>query len=143
MLLNILQRPDGSIDEETRYILQEMTVWISVCGEGIYRTRPWRRFGEGCSSVLIDGFTEEAVSWAETDFRFTARENTVYAFIMKVSENRVSVIRSFTPEEKVLSVRLLGGGLVPFSQNYGVLTVKLPETLPANYTNCLAVEIAC
>jgi alpha-L-fucosidase len=36
MLLNILQRPGGSIDEETRYILNGLASWVPVCGEGIY-----------------------------------------------------------------------------------------------------------
>ena len=142
MLLNVLQRPDGSIDDETRYILDEMASWISICGEGIYGTRPWRIFGEGYSSVLIDGFREEAVSWTETDYRFTAKGKTVYAFLMKAPESRSAAIRSFNTDEKIVSVKLLGEGQIPFSHNYGVLSVKLPEKLPTVYTNCLAVELA-
>jgi alpha-L-fucosidase len=143
MLLNILQCPDGSIDDETRYILREMASWIPVCGEGVYGTRPWRISGEGYSSVLIEGFREEAVKWTETDFRFTSRDKTVYAFMMKTSEreNGAAVIRSFTPEERVVSVRLLGGGSLEWKQNFGVLTVKLPSQMPTPYTNCLAVEL--
>jgi alpha-L-fucosidase len=143
MLLNILQRPDGSIDEETRYILQELASWTAVCGEGVYGTRPWRVSGEGYSSVLIEGFKEEAVNWTETDFRFTSRGKTVYAFMLKTParEGAAAVIRSFTPQEKVLSVRLLGGGPLEWKQNFGVLTVKLPPRLPSSYTNCLAVEL--
>jgi len=142
MLLNILQRPDGSIDDETRYILGEMSSWVSVCGEGIYGSRPWRIFGEGYSSVHIEEFKEERVPWAETDFRFTSKGKTVYVFIMKAGESRSLAVRSFTADEKIVSVRLLGGGHIPFSQNYGILTAKLPEKLPTAYTNCLAVELA-
>ena len=142
MLLNILQLPDGSIDDETNYVLEELASWIAVAGEGVYGTRPWRVSGEGYSSVLIEGFKEEAVKWTETDFRFTAKEKTVYAFIMKVPENRCSVIRSFKADEKITSVRLLGLGSVPFNWNYGVLTVKLPEQLPTPYLNCLAIELS-
>jgi alpha-L-fucosidase len=143
MLLNILQRPDGSIDDETQYILRELASWVSLCGEGIYGSRPWRNFGEGYSSVLIEEFKEEAVKWTDTDFRFTRKGKTVYAFMMKVPENRVAVIRSFTPDEKAVSVRLLGAeGNIPYSQNFGVLTAKLPERMPTAYTNCLAVELA-
>jgi alpha-L-fucosidase len=61
---------------------------------------------------------------------------------MKTPENRSVAIRSFKNEEKILAVKLLGEGQVPFSQNYGVLSVKLPEKLPAAYTNCLAIELA-
>jgi alpha-L-fucosidase len=142
MLLNILQLPDGSIDDETQYILKELASWVPVCGEGVYGTRPWRVSGEGYSSVLIEGFKEEAVRWTDTDFRFTSRDNTVYAFVMKAPANRVTVIRSFKDNEKVVSVKLLGSGPVSFSQNYGALTVKLPEALPTQYTNCLAIELA-
>ena len=141
MLLNIIQRPDGSVDDETLYILKELASWISCCGEGLYGTRPWRTFGEGFSKVHIEGFTEEAVGWTETDFRFTSKGNTVYAFLMKTPQNHVAVIRSFAPDEKITSVRLLGYGEVPFSKNFGVVTVKLPETLPTAYTNCLALEL--
>jgi alpha-L-fucosidase len=60
---------------------------------------------------------------------------------MKAPESRAAAIHSFNAEEKVLSVKLLGSGPVPFSFNYGILTVKLPEQLPTQYTNCLAVEL--
>ncbi|MDR2375298.1 MAG: alpha-L-fucosidase [Treponema sp.] len=142
MLLNILQRPDGTIDEETQYILKELASWFPLCGEGIYGTRPWRNFGEGGSGVVIDRFKEDEVSWQETDFRFTVKGDRLYAFMMKVPENRVAVVRSLLPDEKVLSVTLLGHGPAPFSQNYGIVTVKLPAELPTPYTNCLAIQLA-
>jgi len=142
MLLNILQLPDGSIDDESDYIVSEMAKWIPVAGEGVYGTRPWRVSGEGYSSVLIEGFKEVEVKWTDSDFRFTSKGNNVYAFMMKAPESRTAVIHSFKPEEKILSVKLLGSGPVPFSWNYGVLTVKLPEKLPTQYTDCLAVELA-
>lgn len=141
MLLNILQRPDGTIDEETRFLLDELAGWFPLCGEGIYATRPWRTYGEGATGVLIDGFREEAVEWTSSDVRFTCKGNTVYAFLMRAPENRVAVIKSFTPQETIKSVRLLGAGPVEFAQNFGALTVRLPETLPTQYTNCLAIEL--
>lgn len=144
MLLNVLQRPDGSIDEETRYILDELATWFPICGEAIYDTRPFRISGEGESKVVIDGFKEVEVSWTSSDYRFTMKDNTVYAFMLKAPENRVAVIKSFNESEKVKSVRLLGMGKLDFMQAYGVLTVKLPDTLPTKYTNCLAIEMeAC
>ena len=140
-LLNILQRPDGSIDDETRYILEELASWFAVCSEGVYGTRPWKTSTEGDSRVVIKGFSEEAVSWNSSDYRFTRKGNTVYAFALKAADNRVAVLKSFTPEETVAGVRLLGFGDVQYSQNFGVLTVKLPEELPTKYTNCLAIEL--
>jgi len=141
MLLNILQLPDGAIDAEAGYILKEMAAWYAVCGEGVYGTRPWRRFGEGPSGVLIEGFKENAVDWTSSDFRFVKKGSVLYTFIMRQPENNVSVIKSLAETEHAASVRLLGEGPVPFSQNYGVLTVKLPERLPTPYVNCLAIEL--
>jgi alpha-L-fucosidase len=144
LLLNIVQRPDGSIDEETRYILTELASWISVCGEGVYGTRPWRLFGEGASSVIVDRYREDAVPWMENDYRFTTKNGVLYAFMMKApeirGENRIAVVKSFSPEEKVQAVNLLGYGPVSFSQQYGVLAVVLPRDLPSFYTNCLAIQ---
>lgn len=142
MLLNVLQRPDGSIDEEARFILEEMAHWYSLCGEAVYGTRPWRVFGEGDTRVRIEGFCEDKTEWNSSDFRFTKKGNTLYAFLMQAPETRVAVLKSLTPGETVKSVRLLGTGAVEFAQNFGVLTVKLPEKLPTVYTNCLAIELA-
>jgi len=89
---------------------------------------------------LIDGFKEVKTNWNSSDYRFAAKDNTLYAFILKPADNRVAVIKSLGEADKVKSVRLLGGGAIPFEQAFGVLTVKLPEILPAEYTNCLAVE---
>ena len=141
MLLNVLQRPDGTIDAETRFILEELAKWFAVCQEGVYGIRPFRVFGEGDTRVLIEGFREDKTEWNSSDFRFTRKGNTVYAFMLKAPENRAAVIKSLKPEEKVRSVRLLGAGNVEFSQYCGVLTVKLPENLPTEYVNCLALEM--
>ncbi|HIT79540.1 MAG TPA: alpha-L-fucosidase [Candidatus Faecivivens stercorigallinarum] len=141
MLLNVLQRPDGSIDDETVWILEELARWTAVCGEGVYGTRPWRISSEGDTRTVIRGFTEEQAPWTSADYRFTQKGNTVYAFMMRTPENRVAVIKSFQPEEKVKSVRLLGVGNLTFSQNFGVVTVQLPEEMPLEVVNCLAVEL--
>lgn len=142
LLLNILQRPDGSLDKEAIYLLEEMAKWFEINAEAVYCTRPWRVFGEGDSRVVINRFQEDAVAWTSSDFRFVKKDNTVYCHMMRAPENRVAVIKSFTEEDKIKSVRLLGVGEVPFVQSFGTLTVKLPEEMPTPYVNCLAVELA-
>ncbi|MCL2495567.1 MAG: alpha-L-fucosidase [Oscillospiraceae bacterium] len=147
MLLNILQRPDGAIDDEARWILGELAGWFAACGEGIYSTRPWRACGEGPSGASSKPFCEDEVEWTSSDIRFTRKGNTLYAFLMRAAspagpdENGVAVIKSLTPDERVRAVRLLGGGALEFAQSFGVLTVKLPEKLPTGYVNCLALEM--
>lgn len=73
MLLNVLQKPDGSIDDEARFILEELAKWFPVCGEAVYGTRPWRVFGEGDTRVVIDGFREDKTEWNASDYRFTKK----------------------------------------------------------------------
>lgn len=141
MLLNILQRPDGAIDDEAKYILRELAAWFAVCAEGVYGTRPWRTSGEGESKVVINVFQEDAVDWTPADFRFTQKDNTLYAFQLRRPENGTAVIKSLGEGETVRSVRLLGAGPVEYSWKYGVLAVKLPQQLPTPYANCLAIEL--
>lgn len=143
MMLNVSQRPDGTIDEEARWELEEIGKWISICGEGIYGTRPFRVFGEGDTRVTIQGFTEERALWTAKDFRFTTDKSgkILYAFMMAEPADHRAVITSLTEQEKVKSVRLLGGETLPFEQAFGVLSVKLPEKLPAAYINALAIQL--
>ena len=139
MLLNVLQRPDGTIDEDAEYILAELAKWFEACSEAVYGTRPWRVFGEGDTRVTIDGFREEKTAWARSDFRFVQKDGAVYAFMMGIKPGETAVLRSFANDD-VHSVELLGVGQVPFHKEFGVLSVQLPEKLPTNYTNVLKIR---
>ena len=141
MLLNILQLPDGSIDGETLFILEELAGWFAVCEKGIHKTRPWKTFGEGESKALIEGFREVKTDWNSSDYRFTSRDNKLYAFMMGAVPDMSAVIKSIGEGEKVKAVTLLGHGDIPFSQPFGVLTVKLPPVLPTKYTNCIEITL--
>lgn len=141
LLLNIPQKPDGTLDDECTHLVKEMAKWNKVCQEGVYGTRPFRVSGEGPARVHIEGFKEEAVAWTSSDFRFTTKSNTIYAFQMRWPENNRAVIKSLTPADKVKTVRLLGVGNVPFEQPYGTLVVNLPDAKPTEYVNCLAIEL--
>jgi alpha-L-fucosidase len=140
LLLNIPQLPDGTIDEECTFLLEELARWIAVCGEGIYGTRPFRVGGEGPSRVAIEGFREDAVAWSAQDFRFTQRDRTVYAFQMRRPADGRAVIRSIGPDERISSVRLLGVGEVAFEQGPDHVTIALPPRSPTPYPHCLALE---
>ena len=139
MLLNVLQRPDGTIDDEARFILESLADWFATCAEGVYGTRPYRVPGEGPTKVVIQGFTEEKTAWTPYDIRYTQKGNTVYAFLLGQRGGGAAILRSVA--ETVRNVRLLGYGNVEFAQNFGVLTAKLPENLPAKCANCLAIEV--
>jgi alpha-L-fucosidase len=142
LLLNIPQLPDGTMDEECVYILESLASWMKVNGEGIYETRPWTVAGEGPSQVVIEGFKEDAVPWTVEDFRFTAKENQVYAFQMKWPEGGKSVIRGFAKGKvsNVTGVKVLGfDAPVKFEQTSRGLALDLPELKPTDFVRCYRV----
>lgn len=141
MLLNILQRPDGTLDREAEYILKEMSTWFPANGEALYGTRPWKCFSEGETRVKIEGFTENKTAWTPYDVRYTKKGNTVYAFLMGGVMDGAAVLRSFGEGERIRAVRLLGVGQVPFVHEFGVLSVRLPPKKPTEYTSVLAIEL--
>ena len=138
-VLDILQLPDGSIDDEAAFILDKLAEWFAVNSEAVYGTRPWRVFGEGETRVKIDGFTEEKTDWNRSDFRFVQKDGAVYAFALGVAPGETIVLRSFA-EQEVRSVELLGAGPVEFRQEFGVLAVQLPEKLPSICANALRIK---
>ena len=140
MLMNMLQKPDGTHDDETIFLLKALASWFEICAEGVYNTRPWKIEGEGVTKVVIDGFREDKTDWNESDYRFVKKDNTVYAFMLG-KPNKAAVIRSFNEGETIGQVRLLGAGKVNFVHKFGVLTIEVPEKLPLPYANCFAIEL--
>jgi alpha-L-fucosidase len=141
LLLNVPQLPDGSIDEECTFLLEELAGWIAVCGEGVHGTSPFRTCGEGPSQVAIEGFREDAVDWTAEDFRFTQRDQTLYAFQMRWPADGRAVIKSLGPDERVSAVRLLGAGELAFEQSTEQVTITLPAMPPTRYPHCLALQL--
>jgi alpha-L-fucosidase len=145
LLLNIPQKPDGTLDDECTFLLQSFGAWMRINGEGIYGTRPWKVFGEGPSQVVINHFQEDAVPWTIEDFRFTQKDGQVYAFQMKWPEGGKTVIRSLgqgqVPEVK--SVKVLGyEGPVRFEQTRRGLAIDLPEQKPCEFDQCYRITFA-
>ena len=140
MLLNILQRPDGTIDEDAEFILDRLAGWFEVNGGAVYGTRPWKVFGEGETRVKIDGFTEEKTDWTLSDVRFVQKDGAVFAFLLGAKGGETITLRSFA-EEDVKGVELLGCGPLEWRKDFGVLAVKLPEKLPAMCANALKVTV--
>lgn len=139
MLLNILQRPDGTIDEDAEFILQKLGEWFAINGEAVYGTRPWKQFSEGETRVKIEGFCEEKTAWGRSDVRYVQKGDAVYAFLMGAEAGDSVVLRSFA-EQEINSVELLGYGPVPFKKEMGLLLVSLPEKLPSLCANALKIR---
>jgi alpha-L-fucosidase len=84
------------------------------------------------------------VNWSIEDFRFTTKDQRVYAFLMKWPEGGMTVVRSLGTGNgfTVRDVTLLGSGAVKFEQNSRGLAIDLPEQKPCDYAQCLRITLA-
>lgn len=139
LLLNIPQRPDGTIDDECRYILREVGSWLKQFGEGIYQTRPLSVAGEGPSQTAEGHFNENRIAWTGQDIRFTRRDDHIYAFLMAWPENEVHI--HTLAQTNVQKVELLGYGDVAYRRQNDALTVKLPARPVTPYIHCLKATV--
>jgi alpha-L-fucosidase len=145
LLINVVQRPDGSLDPEAEQILAEMTTWIGINGEAIYATRPFLIHGEGPVRARGGSFGEN-FRYTAKDIRFTTKgDNTLYAFALGWPEDGKLSIRSLARfpgvTAKIASITLLGGGDAPlkFTHDEQALTVELPAQKPCDYAVALKI----
>ncbi len=100
LLLNIPLRGDGSPDEKELAVVEEISAWVPVHGEGIFGTRPWKVFGEGPASenaapIKAQGFNEgKGKPFTSEDIRFTTKGSTVYAFVLGWPESGKVTIKT-------------------------------------------------
>ncbi len=138
LLINVVQRPDGSLDPEAEQVLADMADWIAINGEAIYGTRPWLVHGEGPVRAKGGHFKED-FAYTAKDIRFTTKgEKTLYAFVMGWPAERSITIRSLAKfpgvTGKITAVKLLGhDGAITFDHNEDGLKIDLPEKAPAKY----------
>ncbi len=138
LLMNVAQKPDGTIDEETRYTLKQVGAWLKENGEGIYGTRPYIKHKEGKTELSGGAFKEDSADWQPTDFRFTQKQGAIYAFMMRTGKSDKAFIQTLgrNTQEEVKSV-WVSGCPAEFEQKEGALLVKLPAGLNESMPVCI------
>ena len=132
LLLNVVLRPDGSLDPEVETMLHQLADWTAVNGEAIYGTRPWLVFGEGEVKAKGGAFKEN-FQYSAKDIRFTTKGKTLYAIALGWPDNGRLTIKSLAKTadaaaNRIRRVELLGHkGSLKFTQTAEGLTVELPE----------------
>ncbi|MBN1108884.1 MAG: alpha-L-fucosidase [Bacteroidales bacterium] len=139
LLLNVVQTPEGDLEQDVIDILEEIAEWTPVNGEGIYGTRPWKIYGEGPSTIRQEkgrfGGVKDVRPYTREDFRFTSRGDTLYAFCMDRFKGDI-IIKSLgkkTPVTgtRIRSVSLLGSDeKIKWKQSDDALLITQPEKLP-------------
>ena len=137
LLLNIGPRSDGTIPEEQEKLLLGIGHWLSINGEAIYGTRPWKIFGEGPTENIGGSFIDEKVkSFTAQDIRFTSKKNKVYAILLAVpAKGETITIKSLSASAGciVLNVRLLGSpAKISWAQKEEGLVIQPLKDYPSN-----------
>jgi alpha-L-fucosidase len=144
LLLNVVMRPDGSLDPEVETMMYQMADWTAVNGEAIYGTRPWLVFGEGPVQVKGGAFKEN-FTYTAKDIRFTTKGKTLYAIALGWPDDGKVVIRSLAKTNdssvnKIKRVNLLGyKGKLKFTQTIEGLMVELPDKKISDLTCSLKI----
>ncbi len=149
LLLNFGPKPDGTIPDEVKATLLEMGAWLKMNGEAIYATTPWKTFGEGPTQVKAGAFHDtDTKPYTPQDFRFTAKESTVYAIGMACPADGKAVIHSLGWAHEgnsipIASVELLGStDKVTWTQGAEALEVTLPASAVCKYAYALKLTPA-
>jgi alpha-L-fucosidase len=150
LLLNFPLPNSGELDYEELVILDEITKWMAINGEGIYATRPWKTFGDGPMATAPPSSSGTRFNEAgRTDLtveevRFTTKGDTLYAFVMGWPDKQafirpLATTSTFSPP-KIQNVELLGyQGKVEWRQDEQGLTVVMPEQKPCDYAITLKI----
>jgi alpha-L-fucosidase len=146
LLLNFPLKPDGSLDDECERVAKDIGDWMAVNSEAIYGTRPWRKFGEGLTRAAGGHFNEIAVTYTSEDFRFTKRENTLYAICLAWPEDGWVTVKSLAADginEKVANVELLGfQESLRWEQTSSGLQIFMPREKPCDIAWSLKIKLA-
>jgi alpha-L-fucosidase len=145
LLLNVVLRPDGSLDPEVETMLHQLADWTAVNGEAIYGTRPWLVYGEGEVKAKGGAFKEN-YQYTAKDIRFTTKGKTLYAIALGWPADGKVVIKSLAKTDdvsvnKIRRVKLLGyKGKLKFTQTAEGLTVELPAQKISDLTCSLKIS---
>jgi alpha-L-fucosidase len=139
LLMNIVQRPDGSLDPEVEKMLAELADWTAVHGEAIYGSRPWLVYGESAVKVKGGHFNED-YKYNSKEIRFTTKGSTLYAIALGWPEDHTITVHSLAKPagenvNNISSVSLLGyDGKITWNQTADGLAITLPEKKVSEYT---------
>jgi len=144
LLLNIVQRPDGSLDPEVETMLSQLADWNAIHSEAIFGTRPWLVYGESSVKVKGGSFGED-FKYNAREIRFTTKGATLYAIALGWPEDGRLTVRSLAKPagenvNNITGVSLLGyEGKLEWKQSADGLVVTLPAQKVSEYTAVLKI----
>ncbi len=158
LLLNVGPYADGSFHPEAVHVLEEVGDWLSVNGEAIYGTRPFKVEAEGPSGgedirYGIQEYGGQSFSTVgskdtdltEKDFRFTSKGDIVYAIAMGWPKDGYFHIKTLGKNDiykKQIESVSMPGCFEPleFSRDARGLHVRAPHKAPCRSAYVLKIR---
>ena len=144
LLLNVVQRPDGSLDPEVEQMLEQLAAWNAIHSEAIFGTRPWLVYGESAVKVKGGNFKED-FKYNASEIRFTTKGATLYATALGWPADGHLVIRSLAKPDganvnNITAISLLGyDGKIEWKQTAESVVVTLPAQKISEFTAALKI----
>jgi alpha-L-fucosidase len=152
LLINVVQTPEGDLEQDVLSILEEIATWTGINGDGIYGTRPWKIFGEGPAMTkknkagAFGGISDvDNIEYTDADFRFTTKGNSIYAFCLAQPKSTIRIVSMATGssliDKKIASVKILGvNEKIKWKQTPEGLMINQPTSLPTSHATTIKVD---
>ncbi len=134
LLLNIGPDKEGVIPPQAQQILLEIGKWLSVNGDAVYGTRPWKIYGEGPTKAVAGAFKDtETKPYTPADIRFTTKNNALYAIALATPGDGVIHIKSLAANTqnasgRIASIERVGStDKLTWKQSDADLTIHFPH----------------
>ncbi len=101
LLLNVGPKSDGTIGPEDTEVLTGVGAWLTVNGQAVYATKPWRVSEEGPTKTVEGEFTDQAETvFTSEDFRFVINGDQLYVFALKWPQDGRVCVRTLATHGK-------------------------------------------
>jgi len=131
-LLNVGPDADGVIPKASADILKQVGKWLTVNGEAIYDSKPWKVDHEGPTKISMKGTKHRegkkvTFDFKENDFWFTHKENKVFVVSLAKPESNEALVKSLKGLD-IKNIRVLGhNGKVSWKNGLDAVSVQLPK----------------
>ncbi len=150
LLLNVPPKVDGTFSEDIVGELLEIGDWLDINGAAIYGTVPWTVYGEGPSFLEKTGHYSERhrnAVYTENDFRFTQKDDTLYAICLGVPKGEIKIralgTRGRLNQDDIKSLKLLGSdATIKYSHDPYHLRINMPQGFAGKHACVFAIERA-
>jgi len=142
LIINIGPRADGTIPEVMQDRLKGIGEWLSVNGEAIYGTKPWKVYGEGPTNEEIGSWENEDGEYLfkAGDVRFTLKGNYLYIILLEWPGSEITI--NSLKDIEISKLSMLGSeDNIQWQQGEGGLNIFLPSKPGSPYANILKLEL--